>query len=292
MKRASNGASTKPCMELHQAMWSMKLYGDNGKEWSLEQKFDEMANAGFTGIFGSLPEREDEALWRRLMQKHPFSFGLETFPSSGLQLKEALLKAQDYNVMYVNAQVKDSFTINREAVDLIKELYETAAHFNVPFFIETHRGRITQDLLRTTEYVRAVPEMALTIDLSHYILAGEMNSFELAEPYFAELLMRTGSIHGRVTNGQQIQIHLEEQAEHPIVEHFRRWWKAGMRNWLTQAQPGDVLPFVCEIGHHYSITPQFLPSSHSSEELSDRWQQSKLLKKWAEQLWMDLQKEE
>ncbi|WP_211246705.1 sugar phosphate isomerase/epimerase family protein [Cohnella pontilimi] len=274
-------------MIIQQSMWSLKQYGDHNREWSLEKKFEQIAAAGFHGIFGSLPSKEERGLWARLMDEYHFSFGLESFPATGEELRQLLEQASDYDVLYVNAQVADAFTTGAAAVTRLEELLEVADRYNMPFFVETHRGRITQDLQRTVEYVRQISDLRLTIDLSHYVLAGEMYEFDTADPYFQELLQRTGSIHGRVSNGQQIQIDMGKNADHPMVGPFTGWWKRGMHEWLAKAGKGDVLPFVCEIGHHYSVTPRFVPG-YSWEEISDRWEQTLILKQLVEQVWMDV----
>jgi sugar phosphate isomerase/epimerase len=279
------GADSPPQMIIHQSMWSMTNYGTNHKEWSMEEKFEKIAEAGFDGIFASLPDPSKEKHWRRLMEQYNFSFGLESFPNNREDLGRLLERAKDFDIQYVNAQVSNAFVIGEDAVILLENLIEEAALSGIPFFVETHRGRITQDLLRTIEYVKYIPNLRLTVDFSHYVLAGEMGAFQTVEPYFEELLKRTSSIHGRVTNGQQIQIDIGD-GEHPRATPFKNWWEKGMRYWLQQAKDGDVFPFVCEIGHHYTMTPSGLPSKHSDEEkLTDRWQQSLVFKRIAENIW-------
>ncbi len=282
--RANDGSVAAPRLEIQQAMWSMKCYGTNNKEWSLEEKFNCIAEAGFTGIFGALPEHGEEPLWRNLLERNRFTFGLESFPATGEQLVELLEKASDYPVLYVNAQVPNAFCVGKEAITRLDTLQRVAERYNLPLFIETHRGRITQDLLRTVQYVQTLPNLRLTIDLSHYVLAGEMYDFEHIDPYFDELLQRTSSFHGRITNAQQIQINVGQEADHPMVEHFARWWERGMSYWLEQASPGDILPFVCEIGHHYMVTDNYLPA-YSWLEHFDRWEQSQVIKRIAEKCW-------
>jgi acylphosphatase len=111
-------------------------------------------------------------------------------------------------------------------------------------------------------------------------------SFQTVDPYFEKLLKRASSIHGRVTNGQQIQIDIGDEGEHPRAAPFKNWWEKGMSYWLEQAKDGEVFPFVSKIGHHYSITRSGLPSKHSGEEeLSDRWRQSLVMKRIAETTW-------
>lgn len=286
-KNANDGTSVPPRLEMQQALWAVKHYGHGGKEWSLEEKFEQIAKAGFTGIFGGLPSPQEETLWRRLMAEYKFSFGLESFPTEPADLRDLLHRASDFEVLYVNAQIPDAFTVGQAALNRIQGLLEEADRFDVPFFVETHRGTITQDLLRATAYVDALPDMQLTMDLSHYVLAGEMYAFDKADPYFETLLTRTSCIHGRVTNGQQIQIDMGPNGEHPMVAQFVRWWQRGMAHWRQRAVCGDVLPFVCEIGHHYAVTPNYLPG-YSWEEHFDRWQQSLVLKRLAEQAWANV----
>jgi sugar phosphate isomerase/epimerase len=227
MKDLNISADRPPKMIIHQAMWSMENYGPHNKEWSMEEKFEKIAEAGFDGIFSGLPEPSEEKQWRRLMDRYNFSFGLESFPNNRKDLRTLLERAKDFDVQYVNAQVGNSFMIGDEAVNLLRELIDEADLSGIPFFIETLRGRITQDLLRTIEYVERQPNLRLTIDFSHYLIAGEMGLLDLVEPYFERLLQRTSSIHGRVTNGQQIQIDISD-GEHPCVIPFKKWWERGL----------------------------------------------------------------
>ncbi|WP_246628085.1 sugar phosphate isomerase/epimerase family protein [Paenibacillus oenotherae] len=176
--RANDGSGRAPRMEIHQAMWALKCYGSEGREWTLEEKLERIAEAGFTGIFGSLPDQAEEKQWRRLLDRYGLSFGLESFPGTSLELSQLLDRAGDFPVLYVNAQVPDAYTTGQEAVARLASLMETADRYKVPFFMETHRGQLTQDLLRTVEYVRELACMRLTIDFSHYVLAGEMYNFE------------------------------------------------------------------------------------------------------------------
>ncbi|WP_248927814.1 sugar phosphate isomerase/epimerase family protein [Paenibacillus hamazuiensis] len=277
--------SGPPQMAVYQAIWALDGYGGAGREWSLEEKFERMAEAGFTGVFGRLPEPGKEKLWRELQERYKFTFGVESFPYGRDDFREFLKRAKEFDVTYINAQVGSSFTVGDKAVALLSDLIEEAELSGIPFYVETHRGKVTQDVLRTVEYARRLPNLRLTIDFSHYVLAGEMHSAEEAEPYFDELLRRTASIHARVSNAEQIQIDIGPDGDHPKAEPFKRWWERGMRYWREQAQPGDVLPFVCEIGRHYAITRSGLPSAGSHDEWSDRWEQSLVFKRIAEDLW-------
>lgn len=270
-------------IDIQQSWWAMNGLGNGEREWTMEEKFEKIAEAGFTGVMGNLPRDEESEKWRRLLDEYNFSFGVNCFPSKKEDLQALIPRVKNFGAQYISAQVMDDFIIGEEAVKLLRDLNSVAKEKEMPFFIETHRGRITQDLIRTVDYVHAIPEMRLTIDLSHYVLAGDGCYSKKAQEHFEALLHRTSSIHGRVSNGQQVQIDIGPNGEHPAVERFKHWWEKGMEYWLQQAKEGDVLPVVCELGPpDYSITH---PGDDVKIEISNRWEQAIVLKNIFEQIW-------
>lgn len=268
-------------IDIQQSWWAMNGLGNDIREWTMEEKFEKIAEAGFTGIMGELPEEHDKEKWRRLLDEYQFSFGIHSFPSKREDLQQLLTKAKEFGVQYVSSQVMDDFIIGEEAVQLLKSLVDEAKKVNIPYFVETHRGRITQDLIRTVNYVKEISDLRLTVDLSHYVVAGEGCHSKKAEECFDILLKRTSSIHARVSNGHQIQIDIGSDGNHPMTERFVKWWEKGMSYWLQEANQGDVLPLVCELGPpDYSIT-----KSIDTIEISDRWEQAIVFKRILEEAW-------
>jgi sugar phosphate isomerase/epimerase len=280
------GTSAGPLLEIHQSWWAMRNIGDKKGEWSFEKKMDNIKMAGFHGVLGRLPLPEEAAAWRSKLDECQFRFGIEAFISDERDIEPYLSKAADFGVDYINAQVGSSFLTGQDAISLLDGLVEKAEQYGIPLFVETHRGRITQDLIRTIEYVNEIENLRLTIDLSHYVLAGEINrQVESFDPYFERLLRRTASIHGRISNGQQIQVDISSLDDHPMTAHFRRWWTNGMTYWRRSAKSGDFFPFVCELGPpDYAITTD-VREQNARAEISDRWTSSLSLKRLAEQIW-------
>jgi hypothetical protein len=69
------------------------------------------------------------------------------------------------------------------------------------------------------------------------------------------------------------------------AQFFVSLWTAAMKHWLQGAGPGDIFPFASELGPpRYAIT---LPDGR---EFSDRWEQSLVMKRLAEQAWEQAQK--
>ncbi|MDT9726528.1 sugar phosphate isomerase/epimerase [Xylanibacillus composti] len=267
----------------------MRQVGDEKGEWSFEEKIERIHAAGFQGILGRLPSAEERTAWRQKLDAYQLRFGIEAFIHNPEEAKDYLARAVDFGVDYINAQVSTSFVTGEQAISLLTQIVEQADTAGIPFFVETHRGRITQDLLRTIAYVNQLPQLQLTIDFSHYVLAGEIHrNVADIDPYFEPLLRQTASIHGRISNGQQIQLDMNEALRHPMLNHFTRWWEQGMRHWLESASPGSFLPFVCEFGPpDYAITQH---RSGAFVETSDRWQSALQMKRYAEQLWKGIKK--
>jgi hypothetical protein len=153
----------------------------------------------------------------------------------------------------------------------------------LPLFIETHRGTVTQDLRRTVKVLNRFKRLRFTGDFSHYVVAGELNtawSDEVWE-HFRQIARRCSYFHGRIGFGEQIQNDIGNGTGE-LTQQFKKLWTMGMSAWLKKAGPGDVLPFLIELGPvPYSILDL------SGREISDRWEQCLAIKRLVEEAWTD-----
>jgi hypothetical protein len=295
--------STKrePRLEVQMSWWGMNGLGVQngaGNEWSMEEKFRSIAEAGYDGINGMLPEGKEAEQWHRLLDQYNLSYSVNAYPKTVEELDDFLCKAKSFGrVDFVNVQVMRPFLVGDQAVQLLADMAELSRSAGIPAYIETHRGTITQDLLRTVEYAERLPGLELTIDFSHYVVAGEMHTVSHeAEELLQTLLTRTKSIHARISNGEQVQIDIpmvasvgeegavESEFENSMLKHFQRWWLVGMRSWRQGAREDEVLPFICELG-----PPPYAITVHGPDgvqyEVSDRWTQALLFARIARSLW-------
>ncbi|MBB6729915.1 TIM barrel protein [Cohnella sp. CBP 2801] len=267
--------------------WGMSGLGTEGED-SAEARFRRIAEAGFDGINGFVPAPEEAGRWRRLLDEYSLTFSVNAYPRTAADMAEFLRAAKEFGrVEYVNAQVMTPFVTGAAAERLLRDIAELSREAGIPVYVETHRGTITQDLLRTIDYAERIEELRLTIDYSHYVVAGELHTIgDEAEALLQRLLPRTSSIHARVSNGEQVQVNLSDDGEHPMLPHFKRWWRDGMRHWLGSARSGERFPFVCELGPpSYAITAD--EQGARTKELGDRWKQSLQLANIARGLWSE-----
>ncbi len=281
--------SAEPKLEVQMSWWGMSGLKNDGETRSLEEQFELIAEAGFDGINGFIPAPEEEDHWDRLLERYGLTLSVNAYPKTADDMFQFLVRAKEYGrIQHINVQVMTPFLTGEPAVALLGELNAMSHEAGIPAFIETHRGTITQDLIRTIAYIEALASLRLTIDLSHYVVAGELHTIsDEAESLIQKLLTRSSAIHARVSNGEQVQVNVGRSGEHPMMCHFKRWWEQGMRHWRATAGSGDVLPFVVELGPPpYAIT--FDEYGERTLEISDRWEQSLLFLRTARKLWRRL----
>jgi sugar phosphate isomerase/epimerase len=282
-----NDGSSRPArLRIQYNMWALIGLPRGGREWTVAERLDRVAAAGFGG-FEAAPadEREADELAGMLNQRG-LEVGFAAFATEAADLERPIALAQRMKAGYVTAQVFGAMKDARQIARTLREMYARVNGAGLPFFVETHRGRVTQDLLRTLEVMEALPELRFTGDFSHYVVAGELGGDWPEDVWaaFEKIAERCGNWHGRIGFGEQVQNDVGD-GSNPMAQQFVRLWTSGMRHWLLHAQPGDVLPFCAELGPPgYSITDLH------GREISDRWEQSLVIKQLAEQAWTAAQR--
>ena len=175
-----------------------------------------------------------------------------------------------------------------QAARLIEAVIDSSVKLRVPLYVETHRATIFQDLWRSVQFVKRFPELRFNGDFSHWYTGLEMvyGGFEAKLEFIAPVLERVRFIHGRIGNPGCIQVDIGDgdPTPHPYVNHFRAMWTAAFRGFLATALAGDYILFVPELLSpriYYART--FPRNGAQAYEESDRWQQSLVLKRIAEQ---------
>lgn len=235
-------------LEIYQALWAMEGYPSFDKPISLTETLVKTKQSGFAGILQYIDDFEEATVADTdEINASPLKLALSCRGYNIEDIEAKLKYAKEKKAEFINIMVMGYFIRGEKAINLLKEIQRLAKEIGVKTFIETHRGTITQDLNTTRDYIKAIDDLRLTIDLSHYVVAGEMDlTNDLIEEAFDEVLSRTGSIHVRVSNGQEIQLSMDTIVEEQL-NNFKRWWNTGL-DYASKLDNEETIPVVIELG--------------------------------------------
>jgi hypothetical protein len=289
----NDGSEDPPKLWIAINVWGLEGLPAGETEWSLEEKLRRLSKAGGFDVVdrytaadpGSEPA---VAELDGLAKTHGFRVGMATSIDRLEQLDVAISLARKAGTPYVDVMTGPYTMPEAEAVRLVRAISDRFRAERIALALQTHRGLVTQDLLRTVEYTKAVPDLRFDLDLSHYFVAGEVGGDLTAETRstFEPILARAVMLDGRVSNGEQVQIDIGPTGDNPHARRFAALWKKVMVSWLERAKPGDVLPFRVELG-----PPSYAILNLEGREISDRWAQTLVIRTLAERLFNEAVKE-
>jgi len=270
-----------------QSLWAMELRRPDGKERSLEESFEMVANAGYDGMAIDLGATDVATAYkaRPLYEKHRLGCLINAFPTSVEALGPVLEMAKEFGAPFVNV-IGQVMPISLEGmIPVVRAWIEMSRRMGVPIQFETHRNCITNDLFTTLQLIDAVPEMALCGDLSHFLVDREFPYPPTTEQHalIHRILARCESFQGRVASREQVQVQIGFPQHRKWFDLFLGWWEEGFRLWRARSATDATLLFLCELGpKEYAIT------GADGYELSDRWEEALVIKERVEAIWAKL----
>ncbi len=270
-------------LKLYTSLWAMQPHDPTGIKLPYDQVCEMVAEAGFDGM--AIDLGASDVATAHAVRPHMEANGLTplivAFPKTIESLEDTLHMAQDFGAPFVDVigQVMPIALGDMERV--ICTWLEMSDRIGMPVQFETHRNCITNDLYTTLQLIDRIPEMRLCADLSHYVVDREF-WYPLSEHdlgLISRILERSDSFQGRVASRQQIQLQLDFPQHQKWVALFQDWWREGLASWRARNEAGACI-FVCELG-----PPEYAMTDSQGVEMSNRWEESLLIKGWIEQIW-------
>ncbi len=275
-------------LEVFQSIWALERRRPDGLEWSLEEKVQMVAEAGYAGmdLYSFTPDVSRAA--GTLLREAGLACTCCAFPKSIDGFRADIDMALELGARHLNVIGQLYPMTVAEGADIVRRWLEMGAVAGMPVVIETHRDCITTDLLYTLQLMQAVPEMPLCADLSHYVVAREFSWPIPArdEAWIRQVLERAVAFQGRVASREQIQVQIEFPRQQDWVSRFRQWWEEGIGLWRAAHGPDATLNFLVELG-----PPPYAITDRNGWELSDRWLEALTIKGWIEAIWARLERE-
>jgi len=231
-----------------------------------------VAEAGYDGIETWVPA-DDQALQQLLdaCRKHKLSY---IFLCSGsgtdsltyaTSYRQALERAVAHQPVLVNCHTgKDHFSTARNDA-LIRIADSISRKSGIPIVHETHRGRFSFAAHVTQRYLRRLPALRLTLDISHWCNVHESMLGDQTEAV-ALALERTGHIHARVGHPQGPQVNDPAAPEwKAILDQHLAWWDTVVSLHRDSRRP---LTITMEFG-----PAGYLPTlPYTRQPVADQWE--------------------
>ncbi len=281
LDRFNDGSKHPPRLRVQHSLWSLgKLPLNAEVEWTLDEKFRKTKAAGFEAVECWLSDDNEREVMEAL-HKNDLRLILGHRPFTLEDVRSTVERAVRLGADFIFAQPADAFTALETVAALCRDGRALANDRGLAFFVETHRNNFTENLPQTKQLLELVPDVRITADLSHFVVVGEFYGWadERAIDRLEPVLERTSHMHGRISNGEQVQVDVGDGTGE-TAQFFVRLWERAMRHWLRDAGPGDVFAFASELG-----PPRYAITTPDGKEFSDRWEQSLVMKKLAEQAW-------
>lgn len=266
---------SKQSLLVLQSLWAMERRHPSGIEHSIEHNLTMIMEAGFDGISTSCIDPARVALVARALDGTGLVVEGGCYPRTIDDLKAAIDLGRQLGVLHLNVQPDVRTRRVEDCIPLLEGWIKVAQQASMPIYFETHRNRMTTDLLFTLDLMDQVPEMRMLADLSHVLLGREFwyPISDQDEALVRQVLDRTWAFHGRVASREQIQVEITFPQHKIWLELFLRWWEYGFRSWRKRAGRHALLTFTCELGPRpYAIT------DCEGNDTTDRWEEALLIK--------------
>ena len=233
-------------------------------DWGNQLNYDafcaRVKAAGYDGIEVWRPSKiEAQNNLKEAIARHELKFIFLHGTNKGLPFKESL---EDYtnnleeilkwNPFLVNCHTGSDFFTFEQNQAFIEAANSLSSKYNIPVYHETHRGRFSYSLPETNKFLTQIPNLKLTLDVSHWMVVHE-SLLQGQENLLAPVIDRSHHIHARIGHSQGPQVNDPKAPEwtNALEKHLDIWeaiikkgWKEnkGIFTVTTEFGPADYMP--------------------------------------------------
>src|SRR5262245_59489274 len=193
-----------------QSLWAMERRLADELEWPLHTQLAMIADAGFDGAGVRFIDPAFATEVTGALRAHGLIWQAQCYPKSVDDLKPVLELVAKLGADHVNLQPDVRPYRLADCIPYIEGWRRLADQAGIAVHIETHRDRMTTDLIFTLHLLDHFPDLRLTADLSHYLVGREF-AWPVDDTNHAlmhRILDNTWGLHGRIASREQVQISL------------------------------------------------------------------------------------
>jgi sugar phosphate isomerase/epimerase len=166
--------------------------------------------------------------------------------------------------LYVNCHSgKDHFSFD-QATQIINYTIALSKQSGIPIYHETHRTRILYSAVTAKHFMDTIPQLRLTLDISHWCVVHESLLEEMPD-VVAQALDRADHIHSRVGHAEGPQVSDPRAPEwNKALETHLQWWDKVI---ARKKSKGERMTILTEFG-----PPDYMPTlPYTRQPLGDQW---------------------
>jgi sugar phosphate isomerase/epimerase len=230
---------------------------DWGRSTSWDIFCERVKASGYDGLETWFPANEQsQNELKAALKKYGLKVGFLNGTNKSLPFEESLKSyTEHFKVLiswkpaYINCHTGNDFYTFKQNKAFIDAANTMAKESGVPIYHETHRGRFSFNLPDTKAYLKAIPDLKLTLDISHWMVVHE-SLLEHQNEELMEVIDRSHHIHARVGHAEGPQVNDPEAPEwkKALDRHLDIWEKVIRKKWETRGV--------------YTITTEFGPADY------------------------------
>lgn len=236
-----------------------------GHQGSLSEAIDQARAARFDGIEGPAPQApEDKDEFRARLDAHRMDYIAEVTTGGGYvpnprrspaehleDLRVGIERSLEHRPLFVNTQAGlDAWPLDIQ-IDFHRRVAELQSAFGIAITVETHRSRSTYNPWTTAAIARAVPDLRLNLDFSHWCVVAERLVMNDDPELLSLFASRCGHMHARVGYDQGPQV------PHPAAPEHQRDLEAHLAWWISLVRAAAAAG-----RSQFTITPEFGPDGY------------------------------
>jgi len=245
---------------------------DWGRQISWDAFCEKTKASGYDGLETWFPsDLKSQTKLKAALEKYDLKVGFLNGTNKTLPFEESL---QSYiahfktliawKPAYINCHTGNDFFTFEKNKAFIDAANKIAKENNIPIYHETHRGRFSYNLPDTKKYIQAIPELKMTLDISHWMVVHE-SLLQNQDDELKEVLDRSHHIHARVGHAEGPQVNDPEAPEwkKAVDRHLDIWEKVIRQKWKTNST--------------FTITAEFGPANYmptlpyTQVPVADQW---------------------
>lgn len=232
---------------------------DWGRQISWDAFCEKTKADGYAGLETWFPsDKKSQQELKAALEKYDLKVGFLNGTNKSLPFEESLKSYSEHfktliawKPAYINCHTGNDFYSFEQNKAFIDAANKIAKENNIPIYHETHRGRFSYNLPDTKKYIQAIPDLKMTLDISHWMVVHE-SLLQNQDIELKEVLDRSYHIHARVGHPEGPQVNDPEAPEwkKAVDRHLDLWEKVIRQKWKTisiytitaEFGPADYMP--------------------------------------------------